>query len=140
MKIFKVIEIIDEYNIVVGAGTDDGICLDDIFEVFEKGKEITFDNVSYGTLDNIKAELEIKTLYPKMCLCQSTKVIRETIQVEEDENGNIISQVQPTQPTNSPTFKTIDKVAPLKVANTSAKFNYLKSSKIKLGDLVRICE
>ena len=96
MKQGKILKIIDDYNILVSLGSNDGVTNESIFEIYAIGPEIKdLDGISYGTFDYIKATIVPKVIYPKMTLCRNketvTKIIRSPIfntfsetQVEED--------------------------------------------------------
>lgn len=70
-KIIKVIKIIDEYNIVINAGSLDGIKEDDLLEIYVKGDSVIDPETQedLGTLDLIKATLLVKKAYDKMSVC-----------------------------------------------------------------------
>ena len=72
-KTFKVVKIINEYKVVVNAGTNDLIKETDEFEIYEPG-QIVFDpdtGENLGTLDFVKAKLCIVDIFPKMCVCEN---------------------------------------------------------------------
>ncbi len=123
----KIIIIIDEYNVIVNVGADDGVHACSLFEVYEIGKEVIVDGVNYGTLDNIKATLEAKTIYPKMSLCQSDKVIKVNL------NGLTDSAFL---------NRTTSKIAPLNIEDreTTDELSYIKDKTITVGDSVRIVD
>lgn len=75
-KQFKIIKIIDEYNVIIDAGTQDGITNAELFEVYIYGKDITVDDINYGALNLLKATLRVKQVFPKMCLCENNNVIQ----------------------------------------------------------------
>lgn len=71
----KVVKIINEYMLVINVGTDDNFQIGDEFEIFEIGEQV-FDeetNECLGTLDPIKAYIEIQNIYPKMAVCVNSK-------------------------------------------------------------------
>jgi len=68
---YKIIKIIDEYNVVVDYEIRDKAMEGDILDVYISDKEIVANNKSYGTLDIIKAQLIDKSVYSKMFLCES---------------------------------------------------------------------
>lgn len=79
-KIFKIIKIIDEYNIIVNAGANHNIKEDDKLEVFVIGERIKDPetNEDLGTLDTIKASLIVKQVFPKFCICGNSKTTTTT--------------------------------------------------------------
>ncbi|MCM3079606.1 hypothetical protein [Brevibacillus invocatus] len=76
---WKVVKIIDEYNIVVNAGFEDDIEKEDKLEIYIPGTEVIDPDTleSLGTLDSIKAYLVVKHVFARMCICQNaeTKVV-----------------------------------------------------------------
>lgn len=71
-KEFRVVSIPNRDSVVVNAGATN-LGVGTILEIFIPGKEI-FDpetNKSLGTLDIIKAYLEVVAVYPAMCLCKN---------------------------------------------------------------------
>lgn len=124
-KEFKIIKIIDEYNVIINAGANDGILSSSKFIVPVKGQPVIFDGEDYGTLDYIKAELEVKQLYPKMSLCQNSKIIKIT---KKDAIFGIMGSTN-----------VIEKVAPLEILNEDKdeKFNYITDHRLKIGDIVK---
>ncbi len=75
---YKIAKIIDEYQVVVNAGSNDLIHDDDCLEVYQPGQEVTDPDTgeSLGTLDFVKAKLRVVNVFPKMCVCEN----RETEQ------------------------------------------------------------
>lgn len=117
----KIIKIIDKHSVLINRGSHDGLSESTRFEVYVPGKEIIVDDINYGALDNVKATLEIKTLYPKMALCQSDKIVK------------IHTSINPL------TGLVKEGVAPLSVDPTSKddEISYMQEKIIKVGDLVR---
>ncbi|MDS1004986.1 hypothetical protein P9J83_15990 [Clostridium sporogenes] len=77
-NIFKVVKIVSDSEIVVNAGSEDSIKKGQELEIFTQGEEI-FDpetKESLGTLDTVKATIEVVTVYPKMCLCMDIEYER----------------------------------------------------------------
>ena len=68
---YKIAKIIDEYQVVVNAGSNDLIHDDDCLEVYQPGQEVTDPDTgeSLGTLDFVKAKLRVVNVFPKMCVC-----------------------------------------------------------------------
>ena len=126
-KEYKIIKIINEYNVLINAGTEDGILSSTRFIIKVKGKPVIFDGENYGTLDYIKAELEVKQLYPKMCLCQNNKIIKVRT------NTGVLSSIYSGG-------ETIEKIAPLEVATSDVddEFKYILDHTLKVGDTVEI--
>lgn len=119
--VFKIIRIIDDNNVVINAGKDHFLEDGEVLEVFITGDEIIDPdtNNSLGTLDIIKAKLEIKNLYEKMALCYNAETSTKNMLVE------------------ATSFLKTSRL-PLKVDMTQAQQLKTKSDKvIRLGDLVR---
>lgn len=79
-KVFKVVKIINEYQIVVNAGSNDTFYEGDEMEIYEPGQEVTDPDTgeSLGTLDYVKAKLYIIDIFPKMCICENRESEVET--------------------------------------------------------------
>lgn len=117
---WKVVKIIDEYNIVVNAGSEHGIRKDSRLEIFVPGEEIIDPetNESLGTLDTIKAYLEVKNVFPKMCVCENA----ETRSVSLFMAYNL----------------TREETKPLNIDSSQISGGLNKTDKkIRIGDLVR---
>lgn len=73
-KVFKVVKIVNEYRVVINAGKEDGIKVGNVFEIYQEGETVmdpdTKENL--GTMDYIKATVEVIDLFPKMCACRNT--------------------------------------------------------------------
>jgi len=71
----KVIKIIDDKSLVINAGADKGLHVGDIIEVFQPGDEVVDPetNESLGSLDYVKARLDVVTSLPKMSVCKDKK-------------------------------------------------------------------
>ncbi len=123
-KQLKVIEVISPYEILINAGAEDNIDEFSTYEIYIPGKKIVVDGIDYGTLDNIKATLEIIQVYPKMSLCSSDEVIK-TLTHPYDRSTFSLKEKQDTKP--------------LKVrASLKESHSYMLDKTIKVGDLVRI--
>lgn len=68
---FRVIKIIDEYSIVINGGINDDITLGEDIEIFIEGDEIKYEGEVLGTLDFVKAKLEVTEVYPKFAVCKN---------------------------------------------------------------------
>ncbi|MFR3653067.1 MAG: hypothetical protein ACLTVH_07505 [Dysosmobacter welbionis] len=119
---YKIAKIIDEYQVVVNAGSNDLIHDDDCLEVYQPGQEVTDPDTgeSLGTLDFVKAKLRVVNVFPKMCVCEN----RETEQKSFFSN---ISQ-----------GLFFEETLPMNVQTTDISGGYEGiDKKIKVGDLVR---
>ena len=118
---FRIVKIIDEYAVVVNAGSNSFIQENDTLEVYQPGQEVTDPETgeSLGTLDFVKAKLRVTDVFPKMCVCEN----------RERERKSIISIAQ--------SF-TYEEKLPLNVQTTDISGGYEGiDRKIKVGDLVR---
>lgn len=125
-KKYQIIKIIDEYNVLINAGLDDGITKGTKFIIEVKGQPVIFEGEDYGTLDYVKAELEVKALYDKMTLCQNSKVIKVSQRIGISSLFN--------------NLETLEKVAPLEINQDDVddNFKYILDHKLKVGDSVSI--
>lgn len=74
MQEYKVIEIIDEYSIIVNIGSDKGLTTGDKLRIIEKGDPVkNLDGIVIGTVDIIKAEVEATIVYPSFSICQKIR-------------------------------------------------------------------
>lgn len=72
-SVFQVIKIIDEFSIVINGGLNDSISKGDEIEIFVIGDMITDpfnDNKELGTLDFVKATLEVVEIYRDFSVCK----------------------------------------------------------------------
>ena len=72
-SVFQVIKIIDEFSIVINGGLNDSISKGDEIEIFVEGDIITDpfnDNKELGTLDFVKATLEVVEIYRDFSVCK----------------------------------------------------------------------
>lgn len=122
-KSWKIIKIIDNYQVVVNAGHDD-VARGDILEVYVEGSPVLDPdtNEELGTLDYIKALLEVDVVYPKMCICKNSEI-------ERIPAFNFAALEK---------FQTIEKIKPLPVDAAEISGGFVKSDiKIRTGDKVR---
>jgi len=76
----KVARIINKYYVVVSAGQYD-VKRGDLLEIYSQGDIEIFDpdtNESLGTLDYVKATVEVEDVFPKMCVCKNTEYREES--------------------------------------------------------------
>lgn len=118
---FKIIRIIDDNNVVINAGKDQFLKEGNIMEVFIVGDEIIDPDTDrlLGTLDIIKAKLEVKNLYENMSLCCNAQTTTRNI---FSESAMLLRET----------------INPLNVDMTQAQKLNIKNDKIiRIGDLVR---
>ena len=119
---FRIVKIIDEYRVVVNAGSNYSVREDDIFEVYQPGQEITDPETgeSLGMLDYVKAKLRVVDVFPKMCVCENRDTKQKSLLMPLSQNW------------------TYEEKMPLKVLTTDIYGGYEGiDKKIKVGDLVR---
>lgn len=83
-NIFKVVRILDEYRIIINAGTLQGVTKDDCFEIHGVVDSV-FDpdtNQLLGTIDGVKAKLRPVEIYEKMSICKNKEIIANSPIVE----------------------------------------------------------
>lgn len=120
---YKIARIIDEYTVVINAGSNRGIEIGDKFEIYENGIEI-FDpdtNESLGALDFVKAKIKVETVLTKMSICVS------------DDPSPL------TTAFTSMTMAAFAQTTELNIDPIDISGGYEnKTKKIKVGDLVRL--
>lgn len=131
IKEIKVIKIIDEYNLVINIGFEDGVKLGDKFQIYQQGEKVLDPetNEYLGTLDIVKATIVANDISPKLTVCTNAAT---TSQFRKDffESRNAISHgFQYISPIQRPLM-----IDPLQVTDSA----YSKADKtIKVGDSVR---
>lgn len=158
----EVIKIIDEYNILISRDKDfKNIKIGSILEIYSEGPEILYKNISYGTLDLVKAELRVKEVFPKMLLCENNKYTKVKVSIPVT---NKISALNESQVPSLKKYKNIfsqnsylfglndiyqkekiqevEKIVPLKIdeAQIDKTINLNESLTIRLGDPIRLKE
>lgn len=68
---YKIIHIISDKEILIDYGYINGSKEGDKLEIIEIGPEVKYNNVSYGTFDLIKANIEVVEVFEKFSLCKS---------------------------------------------------------------------
>jgi hypothetical protein len=122
---YRVIEIIDEYSILINYGSLNGASKGDEVRIIAIGAEVIdpISKSSLGTLDKVKAELTIVTVYDNFSVCQ---------QIENVTKNSLLSPLAQLQIT----------VREKKMLNVEEKDISNKvlptDSKIRLGDYVEI--
>lgn len=89
-KYIKIVKIINEYQVVINAGSDDLIHDGENLEVFVQGTPIYDPDTDecLGTLDYVKAKLRVINVFPRMSVCenretQTTSILRPIVSVLE---------------------------------------------------------
>lgn len=121
----RVIEILDEYSILVNYGRDHGAEEGDEIRVIATGPEVIdpVTNEVLGTLDSVKATLTIAVAYRKFSLCKKIETITKNVLISP------ISQFQTTTKT----------IKPIEVDEKSITNKKAPDDKIiKIGDKIEI--
>lgn len=73
MENYRIIKIVDEYLVVVNYGKKHSARKGDKLEIFQIGEEVIdpVSNKSLGTLDIIKAKIQVLNVYDNFSLCES---------------------------------------------------------------------
>lgn len=76
MDEYKVIEIINEYNLIINYGLENNAKQGDRLRIVERGEEVKDPNTreSLGTLDAIKTVVSVKSAYNKFSVCHKIKI------------------------------------------------------------------
>lgn len=96
---YKVIAILDNKRIAINYGRNNKASKRDVVRVIEVGPEITYEGENYGTMDTIKANLSIDTIYDKFSICTNRNIENDitksalmsfssSIKIYEDLNVN----------------------------------------------------
>lgn len=69
--VYKIVKILDSETIVINAGSENNIEVEDKFEIFGPGINVEDPDTgeSLGTLDNIKETVSVIKVLPKMSIC-----------------------------------------------------------------------
>ena len=125
-KTFKVIKIINDKTLIINAGREDGVYNEDDIEIYSPGMEITDPDTgeSLGTLDYVKATLEVTNAMPKMSECKN-------VVVKKEKTLSMLSYYDDTREVK--TNETIN-INPLDISGGYEGVD----PKVRVGDLVRI--
>ena len=121
LEIYKVIKIISDSEILINAGANKKLAQGTSLDIFITGEEI-FDpdtNESLGTLDTVKATVEVDTVYPQMALCKKI----------EYSTTNLIESISHSM--------NVKKVKRLKIDPSEISGGLSSDLTIHIGDLVR---
>lgn len=123
-KDYKVIDIINKFNIIINYGSNDGAFEGQEVRISTIGDEIfDLDGKSLGNIEIIKDELEIDKVYENFSICKKI----------------IINEINPFQPISL--VKKEIKAIELNVEEKDfSNIKYLDKSPIKKGDSVKILE
>ena len=95
LEIYKVIKIISDSEILINAGANKKLAQGTSLDIFITGEEI-FDpdtNESLGTLDTVKATVEVDTVYPQMALCKKIEYSTTNL-IESISNSMNVKKVK----------------------------------------------
>lgn len=140
---FKVVKIIDDYSLVINAGINEDLSINEKIEIFVEGEEL-FDidtEKSLGTLDFIKDTLIITEIYPLFSVCQKPDIKKIVSSPSSPAVGS-------TSATVLNAFKkmyipnvdkeTITEKVKLNVLESDKSGRVIDNSPIKIGDLARV--
>lgn len=73
---FKVIRILDEYRIIINAGTKDAVTDDAYFDITGAIDKVYDPDTKelLGTLDGVKASVSPVKIFEKMCICKAKSI------------------------------------------------------------------
>jgi len=121
-KLYKVIKLLSDNSLIVDYGKNDGAYEGDELRIFTPGEDIIFQGTNYGTLDLIKTDIEVVSVFPKFSVCQ--KIDRKTVNALGLTNY-LTREIEEVQKLN------------LNKEEISNIF-YKDKTPIKLGDFVKI--
>nr|DAK45281.1 MAG TPA: Flagellar assembly protein T, C-terminal domain [Caudoviricetes sp.] len=121
-KDYKVIDIINKFNIIINYGSNDGAFEGQEVRISTIGDEIfDLDGKSLGNIEIIKDELEITRVYENFSICKKI----------------VVSELNPFQPI--PIIKKQKKALELNVDEKDfSNIKYQDKSPIKKGDSIKI--
>lgn len=73
-NVYKIVKIIDEYTVVINAGSNSNVQVGDEFQILDKQSSEVIDpdtDEVIGYLDLIKATVKVSEVQEKMCICTS---------------------------------------------------------------------
>lgn len=119
---YKVIDIINKFNIIINYGSNDGAFEGQEIRISTVGDEIfDLDGKSLGNIEIIKDELEITKVYDNFSICKKM----------------IVNEINPFQPITL--IRKEKKAVELNVEEKDfSNIKYLDKSPIKKGDCVKI--
>ncbi|MBZ2200793.1 MAG: hypothetical protein ABF723_05750 [Lentilactobacillus hilgardii] len=124
----KVIRILNNSDLLIGIGSNDGVTFGQKFEIYEPGETVTDpeSGTDLGPLDYIKATVEVTEIHPKFSLVRDQSKTRETV------SRGLMSAFSET--TSKITKININ---PLPIDEKDISPRHIKQKLIKLGDPVR---
>ena len=129
---FKIVKILDEYNVVINAGLNNDVKQNDKFQILDKKGSQVVDpdtNEVIGQIDLIKATVEVSDLHEKMCVCAS--------QTHSYYKDNVLSSIKGIQSITDSMFTAEQER--LNVDLTQVTGGKRKSNaKIQIGDTARL--
>lgn len=98
MAKYKVIQIIDDYSVLINYGRNNGAIIDTQVQIIEIGPDIKDPDTDkvLGTFDHIKANLTITEVYDNFSLCQKkkTRAVVSFVNPLTDFNNLIVENVK----------------------------------------------
>ncbi len=123
-KLYKVIKLLSDDSLIVDYGRINGAYEGQNLRVFTPGQDVIFEDKNYGSLDLIKVDVEIVTVYPKFSVCQ--KIERKKVSTL----GLTDFMTRDIETIKSLNFKKED----------VSKEIFRDKEPIKLGDLVKLLD
>lgn len=129
-KIYKIVQILNEYDVVINAGFAEGIKTGQLFQIYNRGEEV-FDpdtKLSLGTRDNIKAEVRAVEVSEHVTVCRnnsSTPILSKYLATEHEQLLLGLKAITGRTPT------------PLMIDPAQVSVTLSHDKVVKLGDLVR---
>lgn len=66
-----VLEILNEYSLLIDYGLEDGAVVGDVLRIYTEGEPVKdLNGVTIGTLDQVKAEVEVSVVYSNFSICK----------------------------------------------------------------------
>lgn len=125
-KIYNVINIIDEYTLVIDYGFDEGAEVEETVRIFEEGSPINDLEGNYlGNIEIIKDEIEIFRVFDKFSICKKIKTEIVNPYAALMLNGK---------------SKKVAKKLNVQESGEFSNLIYKNTTKISVGDKVKILE
>lgn len=140
---FKVVKIIDDYSLVINAGINEDLSINEKIEIFVEGEEL-FDidtEKSLGTLDFIKDTLIITEIYPLFSVCKKPDIKKivssPSLQPVGGASSIVLSSLKKMYMPNVEK-ETITEKVKLNVLESDKSGRVIDNGPIKIGDLARV--
>jgi hypothetical protein len=131
---FRVIQIIDEFSLVINGGLSHDISIGDEIEIFLEGDNVTDpfnENTILGTLDFIKDTLEVTEVYSEFAVCK--KIVTEKVY-----HPSAMQRAFNSYSGLSGTTETKTSVVKINVNKDEATGRKTGDETIRIGDIARL--